>query len=389
MTISARNFLLSTSMAVATLAATAPTKASAFEPELYGQVHKSFMVFDDGRLSRANVVDNNVSSTRFGLRAEKDINYGLTASFLMEVQANDNSSASLTQANSGTDVAADTLSARHMRVGLGGNWGALFAGRTATASDGITEIDLGSVGDALTSSSGRLAGSLSFRQEDGTLSAIQLNEVADGFDGIAFGGGSASDDTDRFGSGFGDRINNVRYVSPKFKNTQLSVSYVQGDDMDLALRYNRRWEELGLDMAMGVATVRYDTPAVAAGQNKVDAQYSGSFSARHDSGYALTLAGGFRDYEQRAAGIEEPWLLYAKASKQFGNWGVAVDYAHNNNIDTTFAGDSVVDVWGAGVQHDLGHGLSAAIYGRIHDLERDGVATEALQVYGFNLRAKF
>lgn len=376
-------------LTAAALALMAPVSARAFDIELYGQVNKGFMVFDDGSTTRGNIVDNNVSSTRFGLRSEKQINDGLTASLLMEMQANGNSSAGLSQANSANDVAASNLGTRHMRAGLSGHWGALFLGRTSTASDGITEIDLGSVTDILTSSSGRLAGSLNFRQKNGTLTAISLNQVADGFDGIAFGGGSASDNTNRFGSGFGDRFNNVRYVSPKVKHTQLSLSYVQGDEFDLALRYNRRWDEMGLDMSMGVATVRYDTPAVAAGQNEIDAQYSGSFSARHDSGYALTLATGLRSYNQTAAGVDEPWFVYTKLSRQMGDWGIALDYAHNNNIDTTFAGDSSVNVWGAGVQRELGHGVSAALYGRHHDLDRSGVATEALQVYGVNLRAKF
>lgn len=384
--VSATPLLITTAAAVLI----APLHARAFDTELYGQVHKSFMVFDDGSTTRGTIVDNNVSSTRFGLRAEKQIDYGLTASFLMEMQANGNSSANLNQTNSATGTSSGSaLGSRHMRAGLGGQWGALFVGQTSSATDGITEIDLGSVADVLTSSAGRLAGSLQFRQKNGTLSGIRLNQVSDGFDGIAFAGGSASDNTNRFGSGFGDRFNLVRYNSPTFKNTKVSLSYVQGEEIDLAVRYNRRWDEMGLDMAMGVGTVRYDTPQVAAGQNEIDAQYSGSFSMKHDSGYGLTIASGFRDYNQTAAGIDEPWFVYTKASKQMGLWGFAIDYARHDDIDTTFAGDSTVNVWGAGIQRDLGHGVSATVYGRHHDLERTGTATDALQVYGVNLRAKF
>ena len=365
-----------------------PTGASAFETELYGQVNKGFMVFDDGDTTRANIVDNNVSSTRFGLRAEKQIDFDLTASFLMEMQANSNSSAGLSQASSRSDSDPANLSTRHMRAGLGGAWGTLLIGKTASATDGITEIDLGAVQDVFTSSAGRLAGGLDFRRKDGTLTGVNLSQVADGFDGLAFSGGSADDGTDGFGSGFGDRFNLVRYNSPLFKGTNISVAYTQDQHVDVALRYKRRIEGAGLDLSLGAGYVNYETGEGVTG-NEIRHQLSGSFSLLHDSGFALTTAYGRRDYKQMDAGNEEPWFIYNKLSYQHKKWGFAVDYAHHDNIDITSTNNTDVGVFGVGVQRDLGYGVSAAAYGRFHDLDREGENTETLQVYGVNLRARF
>src|SRR5690606_40837471 len=123
-----KSILLATSAILA--AGLVAVDAKAADVELYGQVNKGVVYFDDGVNEDIVIVDNDFSSTRFGLRGSKAINHGLTASFLIEGELqNGNASDAFTQAAAGrrvADAGASTWTERHTRIGVAGNWGALF-----------------------------------------------------------------------------------------------------------------------------------------------------------------------------------------------------------------------------------------------------------------------
>src|SRR5262245_65712058 len=52
--------------------------------QVYGQVNKALLVFDDGVDSDAFIVDNDASGSRFGFTGKATIKPGWTAGFLME-----------------------------------------------------------------------------------------------------------------------------------------------------------------------------------------------------------------------------------------------------------------------------------------------------------------
>lgn len=365
-----------------------PTQIPA-DVSFYGQVNKSLVGYADGGTADVGVYDNNVSSTRFGWQASKSITPDLFADVLLEVQVNSGTnSRRLKQGRAGTT--ASGVTERHTRVGLRHNKvGALYIGRTSTASDGITEIDIAPLSNALTSTPARYGASLKFRQKgNGALTAFQMSQVVDNFDGMQFAGGSASDGTNAYGAGFTDRFDLISYVSPRINGVEFSAAAIQGGDHDFALRYKKKADTF--DLQAGLAYVDYRTIThTAPGANEVEGQWSGSVSGKHESGLGATVAYGQRVYRHRAAGVETPWFYWAKLGYSWGAWGVAAEHGHYANIDTTTTANTTLYTYGLGLERDLGHGVGISAFGRLLDLDRQGLAVEALYVYGMNLRVRF
>lgn len=368
--------------------------AYAGELEFYGQVNKTVVGYSDGVSQEVAFVDNNVSSTRFGLRKSMAVDYGLTASVLYEGQLNNTSnSRNISQPAAGVapaDPAPAVARVRHARVGLSNGWGALFIGHTSSASDGITEIDLGAVRDVLGPTPARFGARLQFTNPNGSLSGLRLQQVVDAFEGIQFAGGSASDGTNAYGAGFTDRFNQVHYTSPTVNGFSFSTATIQGGDRDYALRYKNTFEDLGFKVEAGLAMVDYRqlTPAPA-GTNKVGEQFSGSASVLFDSGHSTTIAYGRRAYKQRATGVAIPQFYYIKQGYAWGAWEMAAEHGRYRNIDTTSTANTTLYSYGLGLQRGLGHGVSAAAFGRLLDLDRIGTPVQTLYIYGLNLRVRF
>ena len=371
----------------------------------YSQVNKSFVVLDDGRKSRSFIADNNVSSTRFGWYQVKPLKDGLLVNSLIEVQSSQGASSRIGQQQVGGS--SSSLQTRHARVGVQGPWGELLIGHTSSATDRITEEDLGALSSVLTPSPARWAGAARFRYAYGGVSAIQLENVADGFDGIAFSGARVADGLGSFGNGFADRFPLVRYngrLKGSASGVTLSAAYTTEQHADFALRYKKALK--GGVLAFGLGYVRYDAPdrftnlgMLTEAQNKVKDQLSGHFSAVGNHGFAVTLTGGKRYYKRRAVGLVDPWFTYIKLSKAFGGsaykvnpqgkWALAVEYGHYKHIDTSFIGHSALHMYGVGVERELFKGVSGALFGRMHKLKRTGPALKALNVVGVNLKVKF
>lgn len=378
-----KSILLATSAIIAAGAFT--VDAQAVDVELYGQVNKGVMGYSVDNNSEIAIVDNDVSSTRFGLRGEQQLDHGLTASVLMEVEFNNDNASNLVvqPLNNGatTDTAAVGFQERHARVGLAGQWGALFVGRTSSATDGITEIDLGPVADVLNSATDRIGGGLNAGGA-GTISAL-----TDNMDGIGYTEINAAD---QHGS---DRANLVRFDTPIVEGFQGRVAYVQGGDIDASVLYNGKYD--AYEIAAGVGVVSYegaDTPdtPLANVVMHVDKTYAGSVSVKHDSGVSFTGAYGTRTLKNTPAGMDNPTFWYAKAGYQMGNTGFAIDYAKHTDGDLTNATIEKVNAYGIGVQQDLGHGVSASAYYRTLKVADRAVTTEEdVDVYGVNMRVKF
>lgn len=344
-----KHLLASTALIAGSLLA---INAQAGDAEFYGQVNKALMWADDdaSNSDRLRVVDNDLSSTRFGFRGEQAIGNGLTASFLLEGEfsssPNDTSRAmSAGLGDTGSDLAG-SFTERHARVGLSGNFGSVFMGRTSSATDGITEIDLGSVSDVMSS---------------------DLN---------AFGGGVSS-----FGSAYGnlegfddqnnaDRVNLVRYDTPIYNGFQGSVAFANGGDVDAAVRYGAKFG--GTEVKAGIGYAKFNSALLADAE-----QWSGSISAKHDSGLNGTVAYGTQDIDGTNV---DPEFWYAKVGYDMGNWGFAVDYgtAEDFSVDDAKA-------WGLGAQYNFGNGVSAAVLYRDLDVDASGDGKVAVA----NMRVKF
>lgn len=343
-----KHLLASTALIAGSLLA---INAQAGDAEFYGQVNKALMWADDdaSNSDRLRVVDNDLSSTRFGFRGEQAIGNGLTASFLLEGEfaSSPNDTSRAMSAGLG-DTSSDTTSSfteRHARVGLSGNFGSVFMGRTSSATDGITEIDLGSVSDVMSSDMGAFGAGVS-------------------------GFGGSYDNLEGFVAGNADRVNLVRYDTPIYNGFQGSVAFANGGDVDAAVRYGAKFG--GTEVKAGIGYAKFNSATLADAE-----QWSGSISAKHDSGLNGTVAYGTQDID---ATNVDPEFWYAKVGYDMGNWGFAVDYgtAEDFSVDDAKA-------WGLGAQYNFGNGVSAAVLYRDLDVDASGDGKVAVA----NMRVKF
>jgi hypothetical protein len=346
--------------------------ASAVDVELYGQVNKTLTVYDDGRDTETNFADNDFSSTRFGFKGSQSLDNGLTASVLFDVEMQSNASDVLTQntvANTQSTPATvgGTFAERHARVGLGGDWGAVFLGQASTATDGVTEQDLAGAGDVLGSDVEDIGGGLFFRTSAGALTANSVANRTNNMDG----------------NGRGDVI---RYDSPIFNGFQVRVSTVQGGDVDGGVYYHGKVDEFNVKGAIGHVAYNNGTTTAA---DATESQTSGSLSVGHDSGLAATVAYGQQSLDNKTAGNDDPSFWYIKLGYAWDMFEVAADYGKHEDINTGTVVDHEVQYLGAAAQYNMGHGTSVAAYYKQFDLDLTGTNSDAINLYGVNLRVKF
>lgn len=323
--------------------------------ELYGQVNKALVwIEQDGIDDSTRIGDNDKSSTRFGFRGEKALGNGLTASFLMESEFTDGDTTALMGLVPNGEVSSPQFPSfeNHARVGLAGDFGAVFLGRTAPVMKDINEIDLGSVTDLMGADMTSVGGGIYFGL-------------------LPFGFTYSHMDL--------SYANLVRYDSPVFNGFQGGVSVANGGDVDTALRYNG---QLGsVKLAGGVGFAKFNSDIIAPGAET--RQVSGSISAKHNSGVNATFAAG-REFNE--GGFVDAKFWYAKLGYDLGNWGFAVDRGVGKDIVVE---DIEGSAWGVGTQYNFGNGVSTALMYREVKLDFPGLDIDAAKMVATSLRIKF
>lgn len=362
-----RVFFATTALA---LAATSPALAA--DVKLYGTVNKAVMGYDDGQESQMTVVDNNNESTRFGMAADKQLDNGLTASALFEMEQRSNASNVVTQpAGGGTPASTGgSLAERIARVGLAGQWGAVFVGQQDVATDDVYYHDLGAANSIMTPGVAAFGGGLAFRNSaTGAVTTYTPSTLAQGADGSLVAADS------------------IRYNSPKFMDFNGSVSMAQGGDLDMAVRYSREYQPLDLtvDSALGYT---FNNDVVTGGTNEVEGQLQGSVSVKHASGIGATVAYTAQSLEDKTAGVEDPEGVYAKVGYATGPWGFAVDYATFND-GVAVSADQELTSMGLGAEYDLGQGVVLGGLYRNYSADVTGVSLDDINLMVMNMRVKF
>ncbi|MEJ6401435.1 porin [Yoonia sp. 2307UL14-13] len=281
--------------------------------KLSGQVNRGVLFADDGTDTNTFFVDNDNSSTRFRLTGEAPINDDWRAGFNIEIQAESNSTADVNQ-NDPNPSSENFLSERKLEGYIEGNsFGRLTFGQGDTASNNTSEVDLS--GTAVVGYSGveDAAGGVLFRNADGTLSDTSVGAAFTNLDGLS-------------------RRDRVRYDTPSFGGLSFAASVgADSEDADetfydIAANYKGRFGSLQV-----AGAVAYANQTVADAEQEI---VNGSFSALHDSGFSLTLAGGVQETE----GVSDDVTFgYVKAGYQadwtsLGTTALAVDYAVNEHV---------------------------------------------------------
>jgi hypothetical protein len=356
-----------------------------------GHVNEAIMYWEDGDEKGRRVVSNHQERTRFRFVGDAKITPEWSAGYLLEIGARYTSGGfSRNQINptGGTNVSTSLFDIRHSAWWLENRaLGRIWVGKTSTATDGITEINLANV-NAVSSDASRWK----------TTFFLQLNNITPGF--------GAS-----WNVGEGDRNTTVKYVSPTVAGFQASAAWGEDDILDAALRYAGEFS--GIRLAAGVGyKVHRDNPgktgsdgpecadrAGAAGFNNVSTVdckafglsasvihlhtglfVTGSYGYLQDDNRTLKFKQGFsqggagaaRDVKDRdqhwylQGGLEQNWFGIGR-STVYGEYGV---YDAGAGLTTTgqansffsafnfiggqgFLADARTTVWGVGINQEI------------------------------------
>ncbi|MBI1308566.1 MAG: porin [Proteobacteria bacterium] len=350
--------------------------ASAVDVELYGQVNKGLFGFDDGSNTDTVVIDNALSSTRFGFKGAQALDNGLTASVLFEGEMASNPSNGFVQSSTGTfnSTAATpgsntpSFAERQARVGLSGAFGGVYLGQQSTAIDGALTQDLAGAQDVMSADYARIGGGLQFRSSAGAHPTTAL---------------TANSLTTTVGQ---NRADSVRYDSPIYAGFQGRASVAQGGDSELAAFYDGAYGDFKIK---GAAGVQFVNSATTVATNQLTRQYTASVSVAHTSGLAATVAYSGQALDHKTAGADEAEGWYAKVGYAWDAYEVAADYGQSNHFGSATLNSDKVKAVGLGAQYNMGNGVSVAALYRNLDADVTGTPTESIDLYGVNMRVKF
>lgn len=281
--------------------------------QLYGQIDKGILIYDDGHSTLGYPgVDNANSSTRAGLTLYGALENEWSVGGNIEAQWTPYSTSNVNQLNR-SDVDWDEFLLRKAEIYIDSSkLGRIWLGQGSMASDSTSELDLSGTSVVGYSSVADSAGGQLFRFPDGTLSRVSVGRVFSNFDGLG-------------------RKLRVRYDTPSFAGfsfgasvgTQVVPEETDVTVWDLAAKYHNTFTDY--EVAAGLA---YSRPGD--GQNRLN----GSVSVLHaPSGVSLTLAAAHSDN-----GATDPYYGYIKLGYQTdifdaGKTAFSVDTYYGESID--------------------------------------------------------
>lgn len=331
--------------------------------DLYGQVNRAFLWADDGDSTRGYFVDNNNSSTRWGLKARGKVNETFSLGAWIEGEMITNNSQSVNQMERNPD-SSDWYKSRHLELDLTSKtFGTLWLGRGFTASDSISESDLSGTTVAGLSDVAKIAGGYYFYDTKTGLSNVTVGSVFSNMDGLS-------------------RRDRIRYDTPDFAGFTFSAS-AMSDAYDAAIRYSREFS--GFKVASGLAWAK---PGEFIGAT--DNQYNGSLAILMNCGFNIALAGGVRDQKEEARDDATFWytklgysvdLLDSGKTSFAADYGKYYDIAMDNDTSTSFSLAAVQAVKDWGTDFYLTY--------RFYKLERDMTDFDDINVILTGARVKF
>lgn len=297
---------------VAELEATALRKGSSGTLQIYGQVNRAVLFWNDSFDARAAVVDNTTSSTRMGFIGQAKIRPGLSAGYRIEFEY-------LMPASSQIYNPSDVTHAEPMTTSISmrqAYWsvtddklGTVSLGHQWSATGTITLINLGSqMNDAALHYNN--AFSIGLSVAGGIFSDLKWGQIAHDVDTL--------------------RGDYLRYDTPLMLGFVLSASIGEEDAWDVALRYQADGHAFRFAAGIGY---RHDGALQLT-------ELKGAASLLHlETGLYASVAGGLRDDERSSligpppayfhyvqAGISRKWLAY-------GNTTVYADFGIYKNFN--------------------------------------------------------
>lgn len=326
-----------------------------------GQVNRGVLYADDGTQGDLHHVDNDASSTRVRFIGEAKPSEKMTVGAAMEVQFESNSTATVSQVGVG---GTDNFTQRRLEIYFDHmDYGKLWLGQGWTASEGTSEVDLSGTALAGYSDTDILAGGTLFRSSTGVLSGTSVGSVLTNFDGMG-------------------RDDRLRYDTPNFAGFTGSLSIIQDEKSDVALKYSNAFGGTRIAGAIAYANTQGST---------FEDQINGSASILLPSGLNFTLAAGSAD--AIAPGRNDSDFYYGKIGyrtkgiSSAGTTAFSIDY--HNTDDLAMNGDKADSIGLQAVQNVDDWGTEFYLGLRQYSLDRAGSSFDDVLGVLAGARVKF
>jgi hypothetical protein len=310
--------------------------------QVYGQVNKALLFWDDGADSDAYIVDHDGSGTKLGFTGKAALAPGWSTGFLVELDIQDAASDKVDNggsASAGFDDPADEILIRYSNFYIESErLGRITLGQGSTAADGANEIILG---NSIRHSDTHVGNNFFVRMNTAGVvgfSDIQLKEIAANFDG-------GRDDV-------------IRYDSPAIYGFILSASWGDDDYADVALRFKKEWNSVRVAAAISYQWDASGDASTATSDTFVNDDFevlSGSISLMHiPTGLYAAFAAGEKDVEGADVNASF-WYAQLGIEKKFlpdGSTTIYAEYAVYDDVLTIADDDyssSQAERWGFGI----------------------------------------
>lgn len=283
--------------------------------QIYGQVNKALMIWDDGVDSDAYVVDNYLSSSRVGLKGKASISSGWTAGYNIEFELMDGSTNTVTNVapvtnrrgrvvdyvkdKQGDDQNGEYLSLRQNYWYLESDkLGRISVGHQSTAGDGAYEVNLS---NSLVTSNVLVGNSFFVRDAHENGNDGRLSNWASNLDA--------------------GRNDVIRYDTASIYGFILSASWGDNDYADVALRFKKEFGNYRIAAALAY---QWDSQTSQAADHET---FGGSISVMHvPSGLYASFQAADRDYERTTRADTSFWYIQAGIEKKFLPYGATTLY---------------------------------------------------------------
>ncbi len=336
--------------------------------QVYGQVNKALLYWDDGFDSDTYIVDNDNSGSRLGFTGKATMKPGWTAGYLIEFDYQDAASDVVDNDTDNGDDPADQITIRYNNVYVENErLGRITLGQASSAADGANEVVLA---NSLRNAAVDHGNSFSMRNGVGALSTFTLGNIASDLD-------TGRDDL-------------IRYDSPAFYGFILSASWGDNDYADVALRFKKEWNSLRV--AGGVAggwDGSEDGTAITAGAGGATTgllqdffsdfeQVGGSISVMHiPSGLYFAAATAHRDYETPVDALSDDmsfWYLQVGVERKWLPYGTTTFYGEYGLYEDMLVDGSEAERWGIGLVQKF-DSAAMEVYAQATFWAFDGAAT--------------
>lgn len=331
--------------------------------QVYGQVNKALLIWDDGIDSDAFVVDNTRASSRLGFIGKADIKPGLTAGYNMEMEIVDSRA---DEVNNGTFGDYARLGIRDDGLALRQNYwfiesdklGRISLGQQNTASSGTSEVVLG---NSMRSADPDTGSAMCVRTKAGDchnfLNSTVLQPIWN--DPVHVHQAQWSEDFTA------NRLASViRYDSPSIYGFIASASWGADDYADVALRFKKEFGDFRVAGAMSyqwdnryksINNVYTEVDEDDGTEYTVHEYYpsinfevlAGSASVMHaPTGIYAAFAAGKRDYQDnKGIGLQDSsyWYVQGGIERKFLPYGTTTIYGEYGSYKS-FEGNTIE--WG-------------------------------------------